>query len=301
MNELQEKISSLKKERNALILAHYYQPLEIQDIADMVGDSFALAKFAQQTDKSMIIMCGVRFMAESAKILNPNKPVYQPAQEAGCPMADMIDAARVQKLRAQFPQAAVVCYVNSTAAVKAVSDVCCTSSSAEKVVRSLPNKQIIFIPDQNLGDYVAKKVPEKIIILYEGCCPIHHQVSAEDVSTARREHPKAKILVHPECRPQVLSGADYIGSTAGILDCAEKTDAQELVIGTEIGVCEILRRKLPEKKIFMLKDNFTCENMKKTSLEDVLACLKGERSPVELPAEEMAGAAKSLKRMVEIG
>lgn len=301
MNELQEKIISLKKERNALILAHYYQSLEVQDVADCVGDSFALAKYAQQTKQETIIMCGVRFMAESAKILNPDKPVFLPAEDAGCPMANMVTPDEVMNLKKQFPAAAVVCYVNSTAAVKAVSDVCCTSSSAEKVVRSLPNKQIIFIPDQNLGDYVAKKVPEKIVILYNGCCPIHHRVSAEDAKAAKAAHPDAKLLIHPECRPQVLAYADYIGSTAGILDYARKTTATELVIGTEIGVCEILRRELPEKKIYLLRDVFTCENMKKTTLEDVLACLTGERTPIELPQNEMLGAKNSLERMVEIG
>lgn len=301
MTELQNKIVSLKKEKNAIILAHYYQSLEVQDVADHVGDSFALAKLAQTASQSTIILCGVLFMAESAKILNPDKTVFQAAPDAGCPMADMITAEQVLKLREEYPQAAVVCYVNSSAAVKAVSDICCTSSSAEKIVRSLENRQIIFVPDQNLGAYVAKMVPEKEIILFEGCCPIHHNVTAADVSAMKEQHPNARLLVHPECRPEVLEFADYIGSTAGILDYARKTEAQELIIGTEIGVLEILRRELPLKKLSLLKSDFICENMKKTTLNDILACLEGEREPVSLNQSEMDGAKISLERMVRVG
>lgn len=300
MNELQEKIIKLKKERNALILAHYYQLLPVQDIADFVGDSFALAKLAQKASEDTIILCGVRFMAESAKILNPEKTVYLPSGGAGCPMADMINADDVLALRKKYPDAAVCCYVNSSAAVKAVSDICCTSSSAEKVVRSLPNRQIIFVPDKNLGSYVAKCVPEKEIILYDGCCPIHDRVSVKDAETIRSTLPDAKILVHPECRPEVLELADYIGSTAGILDYARKTDAVDLVIGTEKGVFDILSRELPNKKLHILKDNFVCADMKKTELEDVLACLEGKRPPIELSEAEILGAGKSLERMVSI-
>ena len=300
MNELQNKIIKLKNERNALIMAHYYQPLPVQDIADVVGDSFALAKLAQNATQDTIILCGVRFMAESAKILNPEKTVYLAAQNAGCPMADMITADDVIALRKKYPEAAVVCYVNSSAKVKAVSDICCTSSSAEKVVRSLPNKQIIFVPDKNLGSYVAKKIPEKDIILYDGCCPIHDRVGLVDAQTAKSAYPDAKLLVHPECRPEVLALADYIGSTAGILDYARNTDAKTLIIGTELGVFEILSRELTEKKLYMLKDNFVCADMKKTELEDVLACLEGKAAPIELSDEEMVGAKASLERMVAV-
>jgi len=300
MNELQKKIIKLKKERNALILAHYYQNLPIQDIADVVGDSFALAKLAQNAKQDTIILCGVRFMAESAKILNPDKTVYLPSEDAGCPMADMITFENVLALRKKYPEAAVVCYVNSSAAVKAVSDICCTSSSAEKVVRSLLHKQIIFVPDKNLGAYVAKCVPEKEIILFDGFCPIHDCVSVLDAQAAKASSPNAKILIHPECRPEVLELADYIGSTAGILDYARKTDAKELIIGTELGVYDILKREMPDKKFLILRENFVCSDMKKTELSDVLACLEGKRSPIELPANEMDGARASLERMVEI-
>lgn len=300
MNDLHEKIIKLKKERNALILAHYYQTLPVQDIADFVGDSFALAKLAQNASQETIIMCGVRFMAESAKILNPDKTVYLPSEDAGCPMADMLTPEDVLDLRRKYPEAAVVCYVNSSAAVKAVCDICCTSSSAEKVVRSLPNKQIIFVPDKNLGAYVAKSVPKKEIILFDGYCPIHNCVSALDAQAAKKLSPNAKILVHPECRPEVLELADYIGSTAGILDYARKADSKELIIGTELGVFDILKRELPDKKLLLLKENFVCADMKKTELSDVLACLEGKRHPIELPAGEMLGARASLKRMVSI-
>lgn len=300
MNDLQEKIIKLKKECNALILAHYYQALPIQDIADFVGDSFALAKLAQNAEQDTIIMCGVRFMAESAKILNPDKTVYLPSEDAGCPMADMLTPEDVLALRSKYPKAAVVCYVNSSAAVKAVSDICCTSSSAEKIVRSLPNKQIIFVPDKNLGAYIAKSVPEKEIILFEGCCPIHNGVSVLDAQAAKKLSPNAKVLVHPECRPEVLELADYIGSTAEILNYARKTDSTELIIGTELGVYDILKRELPSKKLFLIKENFVCADMKRTELSDVLACLEGKRSAIELPAEEMLGARASLERMVDI-
>lgn len=300
MNELQEKIIKLKKECNALILAHYYQTLPIQDIADVVGDSFALAKLAQNAKQDTIILCGVRFMAESAKILNPDKTVYLPSNDAGCPMADMLTPEDVMALRKKYPEAAVVCYVNSSAAVKAVSDICCTSSSAEKVVRSLPNRQIIFVPDKNLGAFVAKSVPEKEIILFEGYCPIHNCVSALDAQAVKKTSPNAKILAHPECRPEVLEFADYIGSTAGILDYARKTDATELIIGTELGVYDILARELPDKKLFIIKENFVCPDMKKTTLADILACLESRALPIELPTAEMEGARASLERMVEI-
>lgn len=300
MNELQEKIISLKKKSNTLILAHYYQRLEVQDIADAVGDSFKLAKLAQEATQDKIILCGVRFMAESAKILNPDKTVYLPAPLAGCPMADMITPEDVLKLREKYPESAVVCYVNSSSAVKAVSDICCTSSSAEKVVRSLPNKQIIFVPDRNLGSYVAKQIPEKEFILYEGFCPVHNTITSCEAESFKRTHPHAKILVHPECRAEVLKHADYIGSTAGILKYARNSDAKAFVIGTELGVYEILKREMPDKEILILRDEFICKNMKKTELSDILACLEGKRDPIEMDGEEMDKARVCLERMVNV-
>ncbi|NLW64929.1 MAG: quinolinate synthase NadA [Clostridiales bacterium] len=301
MNELKNKILSLKEERSALVLAHYYQNLDVQDIADHVGDSFALAKLAQKASQDTIILCGVRFMAESAKILNPAKTVYLPADEAGCPMADMITPEDVIELRRQYPEAAVVCYVNSSADVKAVSDICCTSSSAEKVVRALDQKQIIFVPDKNLGAYVAKQIPEKQFIFFEGFCPIHNSLTESDALAAKEQNPNALLLVHPECRGQVLSHADYIGSTAGILEYARRTEKKDIIIGTEMGVYEILKRELPDKNISIIREDFICTDMKKTSLEDVLACLEGRTEPITMDTELMDRARRSLERMVDVG
>lgn len=300
MNELQKKIIDLKNKKDVLILSHYYQSLDVQEISDEVGDSFALAKLAQKAEQELIILCGVRFMAESAKILNPRKTVYLPAEGAGCPMADMISPQQVRELRKKYPDAAVVCYVNSSAEVKAESDICCTSSSAEKIVRSLPNKDIIFIPDRNLGSYVAKKVPEKNIILFEGCCPIHDAVLPDDALSMKKAFPEAQLLVHPECRPKVLEHADFIGSTAEILAWARKTSAKELIIGTESGVFEILKHEMPDKKIMLIKEDFLCADMKKTKLDDVLACLEGKRDELILPQKELEAARQSLERMVAV-
>lgn len=300
MNELQERIMRLKKDKNYLILAHYYQTLDIQDIADHVGDSFALAELAQKADCDGIIMCGVRFMAESAKLLSPGKKVFLPVAEAGCPMADMITPEDVKALRRAHTKAAAVCYVNSSAAVKAVCDVCCTSSSAERIVRALPEKEVIFVPDRNLGSYIAQQVPEKKIILFNGCCPVHDKITAEMARLAKEKQPNALLAVHPECRAEVVGYADYVGSTAGILDFVRKSGHDEFIIGTEIGVLEILRRELPEKKIALITEEFTCEDMKKTRLEDVLRCLEGEIAPIELERNEMLNAAVSLERMVAL-
>lgn len=301
MNELQNRILELKKEQNALILAHYYQELNIQDIADEVGDSFALAKLAQEASEEKIILCGVRFMAESAKILNPGKTVYLPSDEAGCPMADMITPDDVIELRNKYPKAAVVCYVNSSAEVKAVSDICCTSSSAESVVRSLSQRQIIFVPDKNLGAYIAKKVPEKEFIFNEGYCPIHNILSSSDALSARSLNPNAVLLAHPECRSEVLSEADFIGSTSQILSYARKTDKNNLIIATEDGVYKILKREQPDKDITLITDDLVCPDMKKTTLENVLACLEGKREDIKIDESIMDKARLSLERMVDIG
>ncbi|NLO47170.1 MAG: quinolinate synthase NadA [Clostridiales bacterium] len=300
MNDYQQKISELKNEKNALILAHFYQTLDIQEISDFVGDSFALAKKAREAKEQVIVLCGVRFMAESAKILNPTKTVLLPAPDAGCPMADMIEPEDVIKLKERYPEAAVVCYVNSAAAVKAVSDICCTSSSAERIVRSLPNKQIIFIPDKNLGSYIASLVPDKEFILFEGCCPTHNRVSEKDVIAAKKQHPDALVLAHPECRPEVLRYADYIGSTAGILKAAEQSDAKEFIIGTEITIADKLTQELPNKTFYPMTNSFLCPNMKKTRISDVIYSLENMVYEIVLDDEEIQAAAASLERMVSI-
>lgn len=301
MNELQEQILTLKKEKHALILSHFYQTLDIQDVADIVGDSFELAKQAKAATEQTIVLCGVRFMAESAKILNPDKKVLFPVIDAGCQMADMIEREDVLKLRAEHPDAAVVCYVNSTADIKAVSDICCTSSSAVQVVRSLPNKEIIFIPDKNLGAYVAKQVPEKQFVFFKGFCPIHNNVTVSDVVAAKKAHPQAEVLMHPECRPEALEYADYIGSTKGILERAQASSAPELIIGTELGVTQRLTRMLPDKRIYSMNNHFTCINMKKTTLPDVLRSLETDTVEIVLTQEEMDAARVPLDRMIQVG
>jgi len=297
---MKEQILALKKEKKALILAHYYQTIDIQEIADHVCDSFEMARRAHEAHEELLIICGVQFMAESAKILNPDKTVLIPAPDAGCPMADMIEPQDVVELRERYPDAAVVCYVNSSAAVKAVSDICCTSSSAERIVRALPEKQVIFVPDRNLGAYVASRVPEKEIILFEGFCPTHDRVTEADVIAAKSAYPSAKFLIHPECRADVLEHADFIGSTAGIIGEA-MGDGREFVIGTEIGVVERLKALAPDKKFYPLTNSFVCPNMKKCRLSDVLYSLEHGEFEVTLSKEEINAARESLERMVALG
>jgi len=301
MNDLIEKIHILKEEKRALILAHYYQTMDIQAIADHVCDSFEMARRARDAKENLLIICGVHFMAESAKILNPKKTVLLPTPDAGCPMADMIAPEDVKTLRERYPDAAVVCYVNTSAAVKAVCDVCCTSSSAEKIVRTLPEKQIIFVPDRNLGAYVASKVPEKDIILFDGCCPVHDCISEKDVFAAKETHPDAKFLVHPECREEVLRHADYVGSTAGMIRAALDSEAGEFIIGTEFGVVEHLTALAPGKRYYPIKSGFICADMKKTRLSDVLRSLETGEFEIKLGEGEIKAASRCLERMVEIG
>ncbi len=297
---IKQKILELKKEKNALILAHYYQPLEVQDVADHVCDSFEMAKLARGAAQSIVVICGVVFMGESAKILNPDKKILIPVADAGCPMADMVTPEDVIRLRKEHPDAAVVCYVNSSAAVKAVSDICCTSSSVLKVVRSLKERKIIFIPDKNLGSYVAKMVPEKEFILFNGFCPAHNRISESDVLAAKSAHPGSVFAAHPECREEVLRHADFIGSTSQILEYARSSSAEAVIIGTEEGVLERLRKELPDKKIFSVAPNFICRNMKKTGLTELYNCLINEQTEVTLAPEEIAAAKSSLDRMVSI-
>ncbi|MCL2408838.1 MAG: quinolinate synthase NadA [Oscillospiraceae bacterium] len=298
---MKEQILALKKEKKALILAHYYQPMEIQEIADHVCDSFEMARRARDAEEELLIICGVKFMAESAKILNPGKTVLLPAPDAGCPMADMIEPEDVLALRAKYPDAAVVCYVNSSAAVKAVSDICCTSSSAEKIVRTVPEKRVIFVPDRNLGAYVASCVPEKEIILFEGFCPTHDRIQEKDAIAAKSAYPEAKFLIHPECRTEVLQYADYIGSTAGIINAALESGAEAFVIGTEIAIVERLKVLAPEKKFYPMTTSFICPNMKKCRLSDVLNSLENGEFEITLEPEEIRLAQDTLQRMVELG
>ena len=300
LNEIQAHIINLKKEKNALILAHFYQPMEIQETADIIGDSFELARRAQAAANPLLIVCGVKFMAESAKLLNPGKTVLIPSLDAGCPMADMITAQDVIALREKHPGAAVVCYVNSSVEVKAESDICCTSSSAEKIVRTLPNKEIIFIPDRNLGSYIASLVPEKKFIFFDGYCPIHDRLTTGMVSSAKKLNPRASLLVHPECPKDVRDTADFIGSTAQILNYVAE-NVGPFIIGTEIGIVERMKRLYPEKSIHLLDECLLCPDMKKISLPDLLSSLRENRHEIILSDSQISRAKQSLEKMSAAG
>jgi quinolinate synthase len=281
-NELVSGILELKKQRNAVIVAHNYQIDDVQEIADTVGDSFALAKYCAVSPQDVIVFCGVRFMAESAKILSPQKTVLLPEINAGCPMADMVTPGDVRKMKAQYPDAAIVCYINTSAEVKAECDICCTSSNAVKVIESLPQEKIVFVPDKNLGDYIAKKVPGKKMILWEGYCITHERVSAEDVMKVKSAHPDALVLVHPECRPDVVDLADFVGSTKQIIDYASASERNKFVIGTELGVLTRLKKDNPHKTFYLLSQGLICPNMKKTKLESVYHALRDMKYAIEL-------------------
>ena len=299
-NSLVADIKRLKQERNAVILAHYYQTGDIQDIADYVGDSYGLSKLAKDTDADVIVFCGVAFMAETAKILSPQKSVLLPAPDAGCPMADMVTPEDVLALRARYPDAAVACYVNSSSDVKAVSDVCVTSSNAVGIVRALRQTQVIFVPDQNLGRYVAGQLPEKEIILHPGFCTVHHRLTAQEADAAKRLHPGAPLLAHPECTQAVLERADFIGSTAQILQHAAQADESEFIIATEEGILHELHKQNPGKTFHLLTNKLTCVNMKKTRMRDVRDALLYMQYPVMLEEAVMLKARHSLDRMLEL-
>ncbi|WP_058485649.1 quinolinate synthase NadA [Defluviitalea phaphyphila] len=299
-NSLISQIKELKKKKNALILAHNYQREEIQNLADIVGDSFALSLAALNAKEDTIVFCGVRFMAETAKILCPNKKVLLPVYDAGCPMADMITAEELRKAKEKYPDAAVVCYVNSYAEVKAESDVCVTSSNAVKIIKSLKEKQILFIPDKNLGTYIGEKVPEKEILVWDGFCIVHHLVTAKEVIDKKNKYPNAEVLVHPECKKEVLSLADFIGSTSEIINYASSSDKKEFIIGTEKGVLTSLEKNNKDKKFYMLSSNLLCRNMKKTGLKELMECLKEDRYEIKLEEDILIKARKPLERMIEI-
>lgn len=297
---MMDKINWLKKEKNAVILAHYYVPDDVQEIADYVGDSFYLSKIAKDTDAKIIVFCGVAFMGESAAIMNPEKKVLMPDKAADCAMAHMVDYQKIDKLRAEYDDIAVVCYINSTAEVKACADVCVTSANAIKVVKALPNQNIYFIPDGNLGSYVKEQVPEKNVILNEGYCPIHAAMTKQEVLDAKQKYPKAKFLVHPECKKEVLAEADYIGSTSGIIDYVSKDDGNEYIIGTEIGVCYELKKQNPEKSFYTLRQPPICADMKMITLEKVLDVLEHETNVVKVPDKMRKSALRPLERMLEL-
>ena len=300
MNELSEKILKLKKEKNAIILAHLYQIPEIQEIADYVGDSYYLSQVARDAKEDLIIFCGVKFMAESAKVLSPDKTVILPAPNAGCPMADMAEVEDVEEMIKKYPDAFKVCYINSSYEVKALCDASVTSSSALNIMNNIPNKQILFLPDQNLGGYIAEFFPEKEFILWRGFCPTHHRITAEDVLNAKQEHPNVKVLAHPECSKEVRELSDYLGSTSGIIDYATKCEDNEFIIATEEGVLHQLQKKNPNKK-FYFPEMMVCPNMKKTTLQDIYDALDGKREEVVLDEEIRQKALTSLENMHKLG
>lgn len=299
LTDIIDRINQLKKQHNAVILAHYYQIPEIQQIADFVGDSLELSKKAKQSAAETIVFCGVFFMAESAKILSPEKRVLIPVPEAGCAMANMVQANDVRGLRAAHPDAAVVTYVNSTAEVKAESDICCTSANAVRVVKSLKAKEIIFIPDKNLGSYVAGLVPEKKFYYFNGYCPIHDRITIDNIKRAKNAYPGVEILVHPECPAEVVRQADFVGSTSQIINYATDSPKNEFVIGTEEGVFCKLNEKNPDKVFHILAGNSICPDMKKTTLADLLYALETTNYEVVLNNEIINKAVKSLEKMIE--
>lgn len=296
---MDKQIEKLKKEKNAVILAHYYAPDEAQSVADYVGDSFYLAKVAKQAEADVIVFCGVSFMGESAKILNPDKKVLMPDMTADCPMAHMVEAGIIDEMRKKYDNLAVVCYINSTAELKCQSDVCVTSSNAVKIVKSLPNKNIFFIPDRNLGRFVAEQVPEKNIIINDGFCPIHAKISEKQLDDAKRQHPNALVLSHPECEPKVLELSDYIGSTADIISYAKQSDNKEFIICTENGVEYKLKNDNPEKKFYFVNPMPCCKDMKLNTLENILSVLEKENNEVKIDEETRVRAMIPLDRMLE--
>ena len=296
-----EEIQKLKQEKNAVILAHYYVRPEVQDIADYIGDSFYLSRVATELSESTIVFCGVSFMGESAKILNPDKTVLMPDPAADCPMAHMADVESIKKVREEYEDVAVVCYINSTAALKEYSDVCVTSANAVKIVKALPNKNIYFIPDRNLAHFVADQVPEKHFIYNEGFYPTHERMEADEVREAKEEHPDALVLSHPECNTEVLKLSDYIGSTSGIIKYATESPCNEFIICTEEGVHYKLVQNNPDKHFYYPKTVPVCPNMKKNTLEKVLHVLKTGKNEVHVSDSLRENSKKPLERMLELG
>ena len=299
-SEITSKISDLKKKNNAIILAHNYQIPEIQDAADILGDSLDLAKKASKTDAENIIFCGVDFMAESAKILNPDKNVIIPDINAVCPMACMVDTKKLQNLKNNHPDAEVVSYINTTAETKTISDICCTSANGVQVVKSLSSEKIIFTPDQNLGHYIQRFIPDKEIIIWPGMCPTHHKIRKEQIMKLKKEHPKAEILVHPECRPEIIDIADHAFSTNGMVNYAKKSETKEYIIGTEKDLCYRLKKENPDKESYPIKSAI-CPNMKKITLEKVLNSLTSLEPKIRLSDDIMNKARRPLQRMMNIG
>lgn len=299
-SDIRQAIRGLLKERNAVLLAHNYMRDEVQEIADITGDSLQLSMEAAKTAADVIVFCGVHFMAESAAILSPDKTVLLPRPDAGCPMADMVDVTGLQALKAQHPGVPVVTYVNSTAAVKAESDICCTSANAVSVVKSLNEQQLIFAPDRNLGRWIARFVPDKQFIYWDGYCPTHERMTVEAVLQKKAEHPDALFICHPECAPGVSALADHVCSTSGMYDYCAKSPASKFIIGTEAGILFKLRQDNPNKEFVLATPALVCPNMKLTSLEDVLLALQTMQPAVRVPEEVRLKAKAALDKMLAV-
>ncbi|WP_294798008.1 quinolinate synthase NadA [uncultured Eubacterium sp.] len=302
LKDIQEEILKLKKEKDICILAHCYQSPDILEIADFVGDSFALSVSASKVTNKTVIMCGVRFMAETVKILSPDKKVILANGDAGCPMAEMMDKELIEQVKEQYPDYTVVAYINTTSELKTVCDVCVTSSSALKICKSLDTDKILFIPDKNLGSYIAKQLPEKEFKLLSGGCPTHARMGISEVKKAKAAHPEALFLVHPECVPEVVAEADYVGSTTGIMNYAKESDAKEFIIGTESSIVSHLQLACPDKMFYPLSKDLVCHNMKLTTIVDVLNSVKsigGEE--IELDEDVRLGAKRCIDKMIELG
>jgi len=298
-SSLVNKISELKKQRNAIILSHNYQIGEVQDIADYVGDSLGLSQNAARSDAEVIVFCGVHFMAETASILCPEKTVLMPEERAGCPMANMITAEAFRALKNKHPQATVVCYVNTAAAVKAESDICCTSSNAVKVVESIREPEVIFVPDKYLAHYVSTKT-EKKIIPWNGFCPTHVKILPEHILQQKKLHPEAEVIVHPECTPPVIALADEVLSTGGMCRYAQESKAYEIIVGTEVGILHKLRKENPDKTFYPASESAICPNMKLTTLEKVLWSLQDMKHEIKVPQDIQLRAKKAVDKMIKI-
>lgn len=302
LKDIQEEILKLKKEKDICILAHCYQSPDILEVADFVGDSFALSVSASKVTNKTVIMCGVRFMAETVKILSPDKKVILANGDAGCPMAEMMDKELIEQVKEQYPDYTVVAYINTTSELKTVCDVCVTSSSALKICKSLDTDKILFIPDKNLGSYIAKQLPEKEFKLLSGGCPTHARMGISEVKKAKAAHPEALFLVHPECVPEVVAEADYVGSTTGIMNYAKESDAKEFIIGTESSIVSHLQLACPDKIFYPLSKDLVCHNMKLTTIVDVLNSVKGiGGEEIELDEDVRLGAKRCIDKMIELG
>ncbi|MBO5738713.1 quinolinate synthase NadA [bacterium] len=300
MKNLLERINKLKQEKNAIILAHSYQNIEIDEVADFVGDSLYLSQKARDTKADIIVFAGVYFMAQTAKIISPEKKVLLPNLNAGCLMADMINLNQIIEFKKQHPNLPVVCYINSTAEVKSECDICCTSSNAVEIVKSLKASKVLFVPDANLGKYVESQLNDVEVVTYNGCCPVHDNVTEQNILDARNKYPQAKILIHPECKPTISSLGDYIGSTSGIIDYVKNSQDNQFVIVTEKGVADRLKRDYPDKEFILISNNMLCESMKLTTLEEILYSLENEVNEITIDEDIRKRSSNCIQRMLKV-